>query len=520
MDSQFRRRVSGNSVTSVAIRIMFALGLLWRATWVAGAWAAPDPNQAEIISGVRYGATAQLGPGLEACATSATNPAAIVVGPTDDWEAVLTHAQPGAMILLRGGNYQASAKLWLPAGAPGQLITIKPYNCEEVTLFASLRPLAYTVIAGLTIEARTLADSHYVIRIDSEYKGAYWGNITQVTLRNNNLYGGLTDAIRISEHTTAITITGNQIDGGGTGHNIFVTAEKRLHWPDQILITNNRLSKRLLDTAAEDMFQVRDVGYVEFTYNTCTDGNHMEQCVDIKTTTTPLLIAHNFFEGDQLHRRSAGEDGSNGCMVIHETDGVAEQHLIEHNFFKHCQGAAIRFAASSAGDEISSGIVRHNLFYQRSHSVGALTVAKANQLHFANNTVICGHLRLGNSAQTNLPTNLVLKNNIFYKTKIEDNTLLPAHSYTCAYNLLFATVGNGFTTSGCTNNLEADPQFAAAASYNFQLLAQSPALHTGEAGAHIGAFSMLPPATALAFASYLPIIQTSPPLSAEIDCAP
>ncbi len=208
MDSRFRRRISWSIVTSLAIGIMFVTGLLWRAPMVALAWTAPAHSQAEMISGVRYGATSLLGPALEPCATSENSPAARVVGPTDDWEATLTNAQPGDTILLRGGNYLASTKLWLPAGAPDQLITIKPYDCEQVTLFASIRPLAYTLIAGLTIEARTLADSHYVIRIDSEYKGAYWGNITQVTLRNNNIYGGLTDAIRISDHTTDHRIVG------------------------------------------------------------------------------------------------------------------------------------------------------------------------------------------------------------------------------------------------------------------------------------------------------------------------
>jgi len=476
------------------------------------AWADATP--------IRYGAANILGPAIEPCATTDTIPGALLLEPTDEWEETLTNAQPGATILLHGGTYQAREKIWLPAGTVDQLITIKPYNCEEVTLFASLRPLSYTTIAGLTIDARTMADSNYVMRIDSEYKGNYWGNITQVVIRNNLLRGGQIDAVRISDDSTNITITGNLIDGGATGHNIFVTAEKRLHWPDQIFITNNRLTKTLFDSAAEDMFQVRDVGYVAFTFNTCSDGNAMEQCIDIKTTTTPLLIANNFFDGERLHLRNTGEDGSNGCMVIHESDEFADQHLIENNYFKQCKGAAIRFAAGDEGNEISSGLVRYNLFYQTTYSEGAITIARANDLVFTHNTMICSRLKLGNSEQTKVPRNLVLKNNIFYKTKIEDHTSLPTYPYTCAHNLLFATLGSGFSVSGCANGQVADPQFAAATAANFHLLPTSPALHTGENGVDIGAFPGMPAATDLRFSLYLPIIRQNNSSTAEIMCNP
>ncbi len=125
-----------------------------------------------------YGATELLGPSLEACVSEATVANPMVLSPSDEWDEALINAQPGATLLLRAGAYQASNKLWLPAGAPEQFITVKPYNCEQVILYASLRPLSYTIIAGLTVEAKELADMNYVIRIDSEYKGAYWGKIT------------------------------------------------------------------------------------------------------------------------------------------------------------------------------------------------------------------------------------------------------------------------------------------------------------------------------------------------------
>ncbi|MEZ4735112.1 MAG: hypothetical protein R3E79_49075 [Caldilineaceae bacterium] len=467
---------------------------------------------------IQYGADPILGPVLEPCVTDATVPGATVVDPEQEWEQILRSAQPGATILFHGGTYQGSDKLWLPAGAAGAPIMLQPYNCEAVILYTSLRPLSYTVIAGLTLQAQDIADQDYVIRIDSEYKGEYWGNITQVTIRNNRIYGGMTDAVRISDDIANITITGNLIDGGATGHNIFVTSEKHLQQPDQILITNNKLTKRLFDTPAEDMFQVRDVGYVAFTFNTCTDGVNMEQCVDIKTTTTPLLIANNFFDGAHLHVAGTGEDKADGCMVIHESDEVAEQHLIEHNYFNQCKGAAIRFAAGEGEQEIGSGIVRYNLFLQTSDQQGALSLFNAHNVLFLNNTMICGRFKLGNSAQTSTPSNTTIKNNIFYKTSIEDHTSPSNAPYSCSYNLFYATRGSGFVTSGCVSSSNVDPQFVGATIHNFHLQSTSPALSAGEGGVHLGAFSWVEPPVDLPFQFYLPVVVQIPPFSSELAC--
>ena len=505
---------SGSVAKKLASVLVRYIGILSIVCACGYPFAAPVYAQTSI-----YGALEGVGPALEPCATEATEANVTVIDPADDWQQLLINAPPGRTFLFHAGVYQAHDKLWLPAGAPDQPITLKPYNCEAVTLYASLRPLSHTLIAGLTIEATDLSDADYVIRIDSEYKGKYWGNITQVLLRNNRIRGGSIDALRISDDATHITITGNHIDGGATGHNIFVTSEKLLQRPDQIVITNNKLTKLLFDTPAEDMLQVRDVGYVEFTYNTCTDGLHMEQCVDIKTTTQPILIAHNFFDGEHLHQKGTGEDGADGCMVIHESDTVADQQVIEYNYFRRCKRAAIRFASGTGTGLISSGRVRYNLFFQTSYQEGEIPVVKAENLEFLNNTVICGRFKLGNGDQTRLPVNTLIQNNIFYKSQIEDNTLLPTAPYTCTHNLLFATLDSGFAVSGCTATLDQDPQFAAALLADFRLQATSPAVHAGEAQADLGALSLLQPVTSvdLPYRLYVPAVQQSQ--APELNCA-
>lgn len=490
--------------------------------WISHSYFLPSPVRAQsaIYGTESYGADIVVGPQLEPCVTEASSTNSTVISPEDGWEELVASAQPGATLLFRGGSYQAKDKVWLPPGTVDGVITLKPYNCETVTLYGSLRPLSYTVIAGLTLEAKGTSDNNYVMRIDSEYKGEYWGPITGVIIRNNRIRGGRIDAIRISDDASQITLVGNHIDGGLTGHNIFVTSEKLLQRPNQILITNNQLTKNLSNLPAEDMVQVRDVGYVEITYNTCTEGINMEQCIDIKTTTMPLLIAHNFFDGARLHKNGAGEDGADGCMVIHEGDGVADPHVIEHNFFKRCKGASIRFASGSQDGMVSSSLVRYNLFAQASYSEGEIPVVRAQNVHFLNNTMVCGRLKLGNSQQTRLPTNTLIKNNIFYKTEIEDNTVLPASTYTCAHNLLFTTVGSGFSSSGCTNTVATDPQFVGASGGDFRLLATSPALQASEANTILGALPLFQPATNLSFQLYLPVIHQALDGSPEVSCAP
>lgn len=129
-------------------------------------------------------------------------------------------------------------------------------------------------------------------------------------------------------------------------------------------------------------------------------------------------------------------------------------------------------------------------------------------------------LKLGNGDQTRLPVNTLIKNNIFYKSQIEDNTILPAAPYTCAHNLLFATLDSGFTGSGCTDTVDQDPQFAGAMFADFRLLATSPAIHAGEAQVDLGALSLLQPTSVvdLPYHLYLPTVPQS--LVVQLQCTP
>ena len=443
-----------------------------------------------------------VGEGLEPCDTEQTMPEAIVLSTEDPWSAALTDStQPGTQFLLHGGLYQATDKLWLKAGTPSTPLLIKPYNCEAVTIQGSIRPNSDTTIAGIKIRAFGIDDIKWAIRFD----GKNGGTITNTILRNNTILGGTIDAIRLSGDVHNIRIEGNHIDGGESGHDIFVTAETSGLQPSAITITQNRLTKQYFDQASEDMIQVRDTGAITITGNVCTDGLNMEQCIDIKSTTAPLLIAYNVFDGDNLHLLGKGEDLSGGCMVIHESDGHPEQHLIEHNSFHHCKGTAIRFA-SGLRDEQSSALLRYNLFLQSKITDGTILVEEATDLHFISNSVILGELKLGNSSQTRFPQNTVVQHNIFYQTAIDDNLLPSAAAYDCAYNLLYQLEGDGFSTASCSHTVNADPQFLDIVESDFHLQPGSPALGSGENGSDLGALPMKFPPEGLIYAVYLPFV--------------
>jgi hypothetical protein len=444
-----------------------------------------------IPAPVSYGAPTLVGEPLEPCESEQTTPQAVILLPSDAWQARIRAAVPGETLLLRGGVFMASDLVSIPAGSAGHPITLKPYNCEAVTLYATLRPRSYNIIAGLHIETQGIADPNWIIRVDSKERG----HIEQVIIRHNTLLGGYEDAIRLRGDVQRVLITGNHIDGGGVGHNIFVTAEDQPIAPSQIEISNNLLTKAYPPYAnllSEDMFQARDVGQILFAYNTCTNGLSMEQCVDIKSSQTPLWIMNNLFDGGNLQIIGNGEDGSDGCMVIHETDGKPENHQVGRNLFKNCKGAALRFASGdqAAGDpvEISRATLWENLLVSPDTTEGEILIFRAQQVEWNHNTVINGYLKLGDAAQVKSPQDTLFRNNIFVGTRIDDRTQPPASTYRCSNNLFYQTSGTGFVQQPCANSLTSDPLFVDPSTDNFQLDATTPARDQGDDGLTLGAY--------------------------------
>jgi len=438
----------------------------------------PTPSNPPPPSNATYGAGA-VGEAQEACATEGT-----ILATTDDWETQIADAAPGTTLLLRAGVYQTTDKLKLPSGTAEQWITLKPYNCEAVTLYTSIRPGSYNIIAGLRIEALGIADITWTIRVD----GKNGDPIRQVIIRNNTILGGEKDALKVSADVANLTITGNHIDGGKISHVLNVQADETTTLPDQIFITNNLLTKSHFKVPSEDMIQITEARHVEFSHNTCANGYMMEQCVDIKETQEAVIVKNNLFDGSTLHQGGDGVDGSLGCMVIHEHDGHAETHVIEQNMFRNCQDTIIRFA-SEGGIAISSGTLRYNVFISPTATdADGLLIWRAVDVRFENNTMIRGTLKLGKNGEADkIPQNTVLKNNLFYQSRIDDRTQPPATTHQCTYNLFFQTSGN-LDHARCQNSLrDVDPLLTNITAEDLRPASTSPACSAGEGGGVEGA---------------------------------
>ena len=452
-------------------------------------------------SSARYGASPVVGEPLERCDTEQTRPGARILTPSSSWQSSLQNATPGSILLLRGGLYQASQSLRIGAGLAGQLVTVKPYNCEAVTLRGGLQLQSYTLLAGLRIESALANQTgpSYTVRID--------GKTTvrrTLTIRNNTIVGGEVDAIRMNDQVIGVTISGNQIDGGKGGHALFVTTETQpivtTKSPTNIVISNNRFTKvyyRATAAASEDMFQVRDARVIRFLNNTCENGSRMEQCVDIKSVSVPLTLQGNLFNGATLHQDGPGEDLSSGCMVIHEFDGSPQAHVIENNFFRYCRTTIIRFA-SEGGLANSSGIVRYNVFLNAdSTDDDALLLWRSENVRFENNTMIRGTLKLGrgNGLSQNppiTPKNTILKNNLFFQSRIDDNTRSPDFTYQCSFNLFYQITQRGNQTLSCTSSRTSNPRLTLLAAEDFRPAAGSPACTGGENSTTLGALPCQP----------------------------
>jgi hypothetical protein len=184
-------------------------------------------------------------------------------------------------------------------------------------------------------------------------------------------------------------------------------------------------------------------------------------------------------------------------MVIHEFDGSPQAHVIENNYFRYCRTTIIRFA-SEGGLANSSGIVRYNVFLNAgSTDDDALLLWRSENVRFENNTMIRGTLKLGrgNGLSQNppiTPKNTILKNNLFFQSRIDDNTRSPDFTYQCSFNLFYQITQRGNQTLSCTSSRTSNPRLTLLAAEDFRPAAGSPACTGGENSTTLGALPCQP----------------------------
>jgi hypothetical protein len=251
------------------------------------------------------------GPQQESCTTRGIE---IAVG--DDVSNVIAAGNPGDTFLLRRGTHKLQRHLFIPAGTSSQPITIKPYDCDNVTLETNdknIRPNNYSIIAGLTISATGRTG-------DSIKVTAYASNPRKgIVLRHNAFIGGATySQIRFVGSVTNSTITGNDIQHARGKSVTLRLLNRGPHRPHDIAIDGNKFSN-----CGEDCFQPQSAGSFTLSDNHFV-GPADENLVDIKSVQDDSFIFNNTFEC---------KNSPKGCLLLHGKNASGASVTIDGNTF-------------------------------------------------------------------------------------------------------------------------------------------------------------------------------------------
>jgi hypothetical protein len=373
------------------------------------------------------------------------------------------------------------AKLPVPEGA---------LDCEQVTIWGGIQPQSYNLIAGLRIETDIEA---YAVWVNGRKP------VRQVVLRNNSMLGGTKKALLINHDARDIRVTGNIISGAKSGHSVWIgnwDSDKSAQKPTAIMFDHNLVKKDYFGDirGSEDTLSIKTVGRgIVLAHNRFTDSYNIENVIDIKGVADGAIsILHNYFDGPNLFLGSYGGNDSTGvCIVIGNEEKPPElvQHVIESNFFDRCYGGDI---ALGGGERNGSALIHNNIFYHEHTQVVThqAVFGRTFDSEISNNTFIQGAFKLGRSTAGcagPTPENLVFKNNIFYGTRVMDQTdNCPQTDYRLEYNLLF-DLPEAFERGVQRYNRVDDPEFVDVSSHDFRLKESSPARAAGEGGIDMGA---------------------------------
>ena len=428
----------------------------------------------------------------EECDTEQTLANAIVLGPSDPWQNRIKFARPGDTFLLRGGVYHVKKDGLRPAeGRSERYVTVKPYDCEEVMIWGGVRPQSYNIFAGLRIETETEAYAVWVSGREA---------VRHIELRNNSILGGTKKALLINHDARHIRVVGNIISGAKSGHSVWIgnwDTDKSAKKPEDVLLDRNLLKKDYFGDirSSEDTLAIKTVGSdIVLSNNIFTTSYNIENVIDIKGMADgPITIRDNTFDGPNLFLGSYGGNDSTGvCIVIGNEEKPAElmQHVIEGNFFNQCEGGGV---ALGSGKRNGSASIRYNVFYQtHTRTIDDQAIfGRSFNTEIVNNTYIKGAFKLGRyraSCGASTPQGLVVKNNIFYETRVIDQTdHCPTVDYQVKYNLLY-DLPETFERGERRHNFFDAPEFVNRAAGDFRLTETSPARAAGEGGIDLGAY--------------------------------
>jgi hypothetical protein len=356
--------------------------------------------------------------------------------PSGTWQARIENASPGDTILLRAGKYKPRGPLDIPSGGARSPIIISSYGNEAAEIAGPVvLGDGHVLIEGLKIDAGTKDD--WSILIESRTSRLQ----SDIELKNLDIRGGITEALRIRGNVRDITVRNSLLDGGRDHHVMKVMCDDTRNCsftPENIVITNNRFSKvrssffpRTSARASEDLLQLEGAGDVVITHNRFAQNDY-EECVDVKTQGRPgtsIVLSHNILNSRHEGGFPSDSRGCRGGILFHQ-DEPSGSTVIEGNWLPG--------GGPDGGNLIRATHARtqviNNLFDQ-------LTIS-ADEVILGYNTFSKGsELKLGDS--TGNPTDLTITGNIFDQT-----TFRMRGSYRATNNLRFRTRGV-FNCSGC-----------------------------------------------------------------------
>lgn len=448
---------------------------------------------AHTVPGLAYG------PSLEPCASDG-----VVVEPGSDWQRRIAEARPGSVILMRGGRYELGGSLKLPDGTVEERITIKPHDCEQVTLAATaqtlgigqvLEPGSFVTLAGLHIESDT-HESLVKIR----------AGIQDFVLRNASLVGGRNDAFLISGGKN-IVVEGNYINSGpgqragitasSGGHLFYIKEGVSGHGPRNIRIVGNHVEGDHFGdlVAGDDVFAVAAGHDILIANNRITNHFNVENILDIKIKngSRPVVFRGNYASDNFKGSRGGQDHGAPApCVTVGDRNrGPGLRHVIEGNVFDGCPGG---FLSVGGGTRTGSASIVNNLFRDPSrnrHPVAG-AIARSFDTEIAHNVFYGGALGIGRRGHgcdsATMPDGLVIRDNIFHGTRIIDRTDdCPTVNYLLISNVLY-DLPHGFERGRQEGNLGTNPRFRSAETGDFSLLPDSPAIGAASDGQDIGLF--------------------------------
>ena len=439
-----------------------------------GVWLGPYAITAQIGVGGQtqaqtpYGPQGTLGPAGATARTCNGIPNCFVVSPSMAWESTIENALPGDTILLRAGSYDPSGSLFVPTGSKAHPITVANYNRETVRIDGSIRfGQGHVILEGLQVDSGE--DSGYTILMESRTNIL----VSNIRIKNTDILGGRTEAIRIRGNVQDVTIENSLLDGGRDNHVVKIRCDNTgscSRIPENILVTNNEFSKRrssffpkddCCDEAvggSGDLLQLHGSGDVTISYN-YFGGNDYEDCVDNKgqgRDGAVTIFSYNIV--DSTHDKEFPSTYS-GCrqegLLLHGNQRGPV--IIEGNYFV---GGANRLRVTNL-----ETVVQNNIF------ADTQVVLAGHDFTFAYNTFLRGTLTMGDSSSK--PDGPGLINNIFAGTSFRHT----GGSYDVINNIKYETSGALGSCAACfeTGTISENPQLN-----GFMISETSPAIDAAD----------------------------------------